>query len=258
MAEDEDNYEDFDRPQYERPEKIDPNDLRHALGTLALFDSDTFLGMQAYNLGAVDQFIMTLEYDVLKELIESDRTPAASAMFLSAQSQMWIFLAYEILRTWRQRVRDIQKWERSGGLKAKLEALSRDRGYLHVGREMRASQIKQVMENPELSGQIETDLRRAHIPFTRLEHLRVSLAKHEVRRKGGSVALRPGYGRINYMCGALDYELEIGQYSLGTMSRRDVADEIRALANTEYVPSEADIASFDEFMRGPPDDIDRS
>lgn len=72
-----------------------------------------------------------------------------------------------------------------------------------------------------------------------------------MRKKDNSVALRPGYGRINSWCGALDYEIENGIYSMGTINRRDIADEIRALLADDYVPSDDDIASFDEFMRGP-------
>lgn len=89
--------------------------------------------------------------------------------------------------------------------------------------------------------------------FVRLEGIRISLAKHEVRKKKGSVALHPGYGRINRWCGALDYEIENGRYSIGDINRRDIADEIRMLASNGYVPSDEDIASFDEFMRGPKD-----
>jgi len=49
----------------------------------------------------------------------------------------------------------------------------------------------------------------------------------------------------------LDYEIENGIYSMGTINRRDIADEIRALLAIDYVPNDDDIASFDEFMRGP-------
>ncbi|MCY3841104.1 MAG: hypothetical protein OXH09_21075 [Gammaproteobacteria bacterium] len=100
---------------------------------------------------------------------------------------------------------------------------------------------------------ISDDLKRTYIPFTRLEAIRVSLAKHEVRKRHNSVALHPGYGRINQWCGALDYEIELGRTSLGTINRRDIAEEIRAFPRMD-VPSDEDLASFDAFMRGPGDE----
>lgn len=86
--------------------------------------------------------------------------------------------------------------------------------------------------------------------FARLEALRVSIAKHEVRGHRNSVALRPGYGRINRWCGSLDYELENGSYSMGYISRRDIADEIMALASTPS-PTDKRIEEFKIYMRGP-------
>ena len=38
--------------------------------------------------------------EVLQKLLQEERTPPET-MFLSAQSQMWIFAAYELMRTWR-------------------------------------------------------------------------------------------------------------------------------------------------------------
>jgi hypothetical protein len=74
--------------------------------------------------------------------------------------------------------------------------------------------------------------------------------KHEIKGRKASIAMRPGYGRINQWCGSLDYELECTQGSLGYVSRRDIADEIRALANQEP-PTEETLEHFDTYMRGP-------
>jgi hypothetical protein len=155
------------------------------------------------------------------------------------------------MRTWHQRARDMIKWAESGGLEQKLAALEKDDGYLHFGRQYRAAQIKAVLADPDRVSTIKRDLKRTHMLFTRLEAIRISLAKHEVRKRKGSVALRPGYGWINSWCGALDYEIENGRYSMGNINRRDIADEIRLLLAPDYVPSDEDIASFEAFMRGP-------
>ena len=240
----------YDRPRYKRASDIDPSALHEAICKLHLLGDDVYLRMQAFNLAIVDQFLTDLEYQVLKKQFDEERTPVADAAFLSAQSQMWIFAAYELLRTWRQRAREMIKWADSGGLEQKLAVYEKAEGYMHLGRHYRADQIRAVLADPDKLDAIRRDLKRTHIVFARLEAIRVSLAKHEVRKKKGSVALRPGYGRINRWCGSLDYELENGRYSMGEINRRDIADEIRMLVADDYVPSDEDIASFDTFMRG--------
>ena len=46
------------------------------------------------------------------------------------------------------------------------------------------------------------------------------------------------------------FELENGIYSMGYISRRDIADEIRVLADEGDPPTDEMIRDFDEFMRG--------
>ena len=70
---------------------------------------------------------------------------------------------------------------------------------------------------------IRQDLKRTHFLFARLEAVRVSLAKHEMRRKRNAVAAQPGYGRINRWCGALDYEVENGVYSVGPINSSGIS-----------------------------------
>jgi len=78
------------------------------------------------------------------------------------------------------------------------------------------------------------------------------LPDHEIRGRKNSVALRPGYGRINQWSGSLDYELENGTYSMGFISRRDIADETRPLFDGSP-PADKTISEFDEYLRGPGD-----
>ncbi len=205
----EDDYIDdvYDEPDYRRLEDIDPNELRNALNLLQLLGDDPLLRMQSFNLSIVDPFLTGLEYEVRDKLHEEESTPVPEAAFLSAQSQMWIFAAYELLRTWRQRSKDIIKWFENGGLEAKREAFEKDSGYRHFGRQFRAKQVKQVIEDPTIIDKIRIDLRLTHMMFARLEALRVSIAKHEVRGRKNSVALMPGHGRINRWCGSIDFEL---------------------------------------------------
>lgn len=238
-----------DDPGYRNPSEIDGMDLYHALQSLTLF-RDTYLGMQAFNLAIVDNFLMSLELRVLQRLVREQRTPIDDAMFLNAQSQMWIFAAYEVMRTWRQRASEIIKWHSTGGLQQKLRALETKREYRHPGLEARAGMLRQVLEHPTLIADLQDDLRRVHIPFRRMEYLRVSLAKHEVSGKAKMPAIAPGYGRINMRCGALDYELNNGRYIIDYLNRRDLADSLRAIPDLP-VPDDEHIASFEAFMKGP-------
>jgi hypothetical protein len=252
---DDDDSVDFDAAsQYVAWEKISPSAIRSALGGLMLFDDPNFQN-QAFNLGLVDAFCMQLESQLLKKRFEEERTPLPEAAFLSAQSQMWIFAAYELMRTWRQRAKDIVKWQENGGLEAKLAHLQRKKSYEHVGRMIRAEQIERVLADPTAIDRIRSDIRRTHMPFARAEAVRVSIAKHEVRGHRNSVANMPTMGAINRWCGSLDFALEHEQNILGTISRRDIADDIRSIPNIR-VPSDNELSSFDEFMRGPPADLD--
>jgi hypothetical protein len=201
--------------------------------------------MQTLNLSIVDQFLMGLEYDTLQKLNDQESTPT-EATFLSAMSQMWIFAAYELLRTWRQRAKEVLKLVQSGGLAQKVEALERSAGKFHV-----ALQFRRALNDPNIGGKISDDLRAIHIPMSRLEHLRIALAKHEVRGQKNSIAFHPGYGRINMWCGSLDYEIVSGNVVLDVVSRRDVADALRGTADHSSLPSEEHLKSFDTYMKGP-------
>src|SRR6266704_2447173 len=121
----EDEFDDNDEnlPPYRDRADIGLSEFVEALGSLQLMD-DPYLRMQIYNLSIVDQFIMELEEEVLRKLLHDERTPPET-MFLSAQSQMWIFAAYELMRTWRERIRDVLVLHKNGGLKLKIDALKR-------------------------------------------------------------------------------------------------------------------------------------
>lgn len=241
-----------DFPEYRDEEEIQPYELSEALTSLHLFDGDPYLRTQAFNLAIVDKFIMQLEYAALRGLNADERAPVADRLFLSAQSQMWIFAAYEMVRTWRERAKDITKWHDNGGLKLKIDALRRDVGFRHVARELRAEQLQKIFDDPSLVTRIQEDLRASHITFARLEYIRVALAKHEVGGRKKSIAYAPGYGRINKWCGSLEYELENNGVILGTLSRRDIADELRLLVDRTNLPTDEDLESFDASMKVSP------
>lgn len=234
-------------PSYRSPEAIATYELTEALQSLYLLGDDLYSRLQVANVGIVDQFIMGLEYHVLRRLIDEERTPIDDATFLNAQSQMWIFATYELLRTWKQRAEAVLKLAKSNQLAPRIAELEKDLGYIHLGRQMRAQQLRAVLDGPEALTRIDNDLRRIHIPFRRLEFIRVALAKHEVAKQKRSIAMAPGYGRINMWCGSLDYQMEKGQVILGNISRRDIADELRAITQGNP-PTASEIRQFDAFM----------
>ncbi|MFT8613410.1 MAG: hypothetical protein ABF727_12460 [Gluconobacter oxydans] len=234
-------------------DEIDWSALRSALLSLQMFD-DPYMQMQATNLGLVDQFLTNLEFTVLKESFQDDRD-LSGMIFLNAQSQMWMFSAYELLRTWRQRIRDTLHLLKTDALQGRIDELLKDQGFRHYGMETRAKQLRRALEAPDTSRLMEEDLRITHVLYQRLDYLRVALAKHEVKGRRRSVALAPGYGRMDAWSGSLQYELEAGQISLGTLSRRNVADGIRAFADRTEIPTTESLSSFDAYMKADISDL---
>lgn len=108
--------------------EIDWNALPNALASLQMFD-DPYLRMQATNIGIVDQFLTGLEYQVLQEQFKDDKDPSG-LFFLNAQSQMWMFSTYELLRTWRGRVRETMKMLDERRIQHRIEELKKDKGNL--------------------------------------------------------------------------------------------------------------------------------
>jgi hypothetical protein len=240
---------DDDGPPYEDAASIHPGALARALGQLSLFD-DPYLRMQTTNLGMVDVFLNQLEQQLMRALVEEDGTPLSTA-FVSAQSQMWIFAAYELLRTWKQRAKDTMKLIAAGRVETRLVELEKDLGYRHGGREIRAGQLRRIAAMPDALTVLDADLRRIHVTFGLMNMLRMSLAKHEVQGVRDSVAFAPGYGRINRWCGAIDYELSWDAGVFGTLNHRDIADGFRRMWLQEPQSAE-ELAAFDQALKGPP------
>ena len=245
------DYEDApdEGPPYADPQEIPPHGLHEALTSLTFFD-DTSLRTQAFNLGVVDEFITGLEISMLRDQFAEKPTDMAAGVFLLAQSQMWIFAAYELMRTWRQRASEIVKWSATGGLPLKMKELQKDLGFRHYDRERRAEQLREAMADPALVQRARDDLRSTQMAFGQLEALRVSLAKHEVRGRKNSIAFAPTYGRYNRWCGSLDFEISNDQVIIANLSRRDIADLLRALALPRTVPSDDELAAFEMWISG--------
>lgn len=250
MGESQDDQDEHDEIRYVPLNEIDFKKTFEGFCSLALLRDDMYLRMQAFNLQIVDQWTTELEYQVLREYFEKDKTPE-EAFFLNAQSQMWIMAVYEVLRTWRQRAKYVEGLAKAGVLQDEIDKLKKNEGYFHPGKEARIALLEDALKDGQIVERIARDRKRLHIAFRRIEAIRMNLAKHEERGKKNSIAHMPGYGRINMWCGSLDYQLAVGRSILGTISRRDIADSIRSLSDNEDPPDDKSLASFDAFMSGP-------
>jgi hypothetical protein len=245
--------DDHDEPMQREPDEIEMHELDDALRGLAVLGEDTFLGMQATNVALVDKWLMPIETEARGWRFRDEGIDVEGAMFLNAQSQMWMFAVYEFLRTWRERAKNIQKWASSGGLSLKIAALERDQSFLHVNKAAFVDLLKRALAEPALVSSISDDLSRTHVLFGQLEFLRIALAKHQVSGKAKQMAYAPGYARIDMWTGSMSYELSNGAVILGEVTRRSIADGLRSIAVDRRVPSKEELASFDAFMRFSPD-----
>jgi hypothetical protein len=239
-------------PRYRNVSEIGTSELYEALMTLAGFGENPFLAMQASQLCLVDNMLNHLEQEVMKHQLD-DAPPRGKMAQLSALSPMWIYAAYELMRTWRQRSEEVIKLAGNGGFHLKATNLERDLGYRHYDRELRAQQLRDAQQRPELVEQMRVDLRRTEMGFTRLEFLRVALAKHEVSKKGSKkpIAFAPGLAMVDRHCGSMQYELSNGGAIIGYITRRDVGETIRYIPELEN-PCDEDLAGFRAYMN-PPD-----
>lgn len=241
-----------DQPRYRAVAEIGTAELYEALTTLAGFAENPFLAMQASQLCLVDNTLNSLEEEVMRHQLDDD-PPRGKIALLSALSPMWIYAAYELLRTWRQRCEEVIKLAENSGFDLKATNLERDLGYRHYDRELRAQQLRDAQERPELVEQMRADLRRTEMGFTTLEFIRVALAKHEVSKKGNKkpIAFAPGLARPNRHCGSMEYELSNGGAIISYVTRRDIAETIRFIPEAAN-PSDEDLDGFRAYMN-PPD-----
>lgn len=254
MIEDDNEY-DHDRefvPAYLPSNEIPMYGLSEALESLTLFSTDMNLVSQAENLTIVDAFVMDLEYDYLRANF-NETLSGYDSIFLSAQSQMWIFSAYEVMRTWMQKAKGYVLTAKNSGLHQKLKSLKRDRGYINHTAQQKADEIQALIDDPALVKMLEDDLARIYFLFSRLETLRVALAKHEARKRPNALMVGSTVAYMNRDCGSLEYQMNSGMMIQDNISRRDIADEIRAIPQFT-VPTADDVKSFDLYMRGLSDD----
>jgi hypothetical protein len=191
------------------------------LWKLPLFD-DLFLSMQGQNVMLVDLYLRDLERDLLRELIEIERTPFPATLVVSALSQMWIFAVYELLRTWRQRVKDLKR-------DAQKPAVVQQSVHSKLAGMHYQSQLAHLRKKPAYAKELDRAVSRLEPLFRRIEALRMNLAKHEVPKLHGVPAMAPGYGRIDGMTGSISWQVDLGNNMVDLVSRRSLADQLKDL-----------------------------
>ena len=218
--------------------KREPLSLYATLISLPMFD-DPYLQIQAHNLEVVDTILAEMEKDVLREYFEMESTPA-SALVLSALSQLWIFGLYEILRTWRQRTNKVLNF------REEINGLSKEKRVTRLSRkenELRrvsafAGGIEPIHTRPYqravfdltfLEG-LQMAKYRVERLFQRIEALRVFLAKHESPSAKGSIAVAPGSGRLDMASGSIQWFVSLEGNEVDMVSRREIADQCREIS----------------------------
>ena len=139
---------------------------------------------------------------------------------------MWIFSVYELLRTWRQRVRELIQVAET---KKRPQAVIQPRDDLNRNKQMREHAMDTALNTPSYA-----ELLRQHdgvmLPiFRTCEAVRIPLAKHETAKSRTVLPHSPGYARINMLCGAMDFEVIHADHCFEFINRRDIAEAIRRI-----------------------------
>ena len=196
-----------------------------------------YLNMQGQNIALTDIDLREMEVALLREYMVRERTPSMSALRVSAWSQMWVFAFYELLRTWRQRAREIKVYAdnlRNSSDPDKVKADFRA-NFEKVSQLSRTGGFdRQIFEGAEVSpsgtfGQIERAMEIVEPFFRRLEAVRMTLAKHEVPKAHGMLATAPGYSRIDLSDGSIYWMIDYKDGTSKIISRRGLAEEFESL-----------------------------
>jgi hypothetical protein len=129
---------------------------------------------------------------------------------------------------WADRVRDLDGAEREAAVAAKRDEVERRASEL-LDAEIRWQVFVRAASDPAFVDELRLALNRTEIAFRDIEAVRMTLAKHEVPRQGGVSAGAPGYGRIDMGNGSISWQIELGEQEITILSRRDLADGLRAL-----------------------------
>jgi len=200
---------------------------------------DLYLRMQAINIDMVDIYLMDMEHQLLMEYMETDKAPLELTLLVSALSQLWIMGLYEILRTWRQRAKDVVVFTESiqpldsKSQKSTIEAkkkIIKNKTAQEGSDDLHWEPYEKAINDSHYVVDILNAIDKTEGLFRRIEALRMSLAKHELPGQKGSYAMAPGYGRIDMANGSIYWQFILKGNEVDLISRRTIADTCRALS----------------------------
>ena len=229
----------FEPGEYLPFDEIDFSIIINEIKKLPFFMDDTCLGMQAINVGIVDNVIAQYEKLLLDYYWRDDDT-VNLVLTISALSQMWVYNLYEVLRLWKERYSDFKQLKEldddpdtknvTNNQKKRLEERYEkmvDDDPLNMTVITRKAQLKNYKSKPEYRDLIENTWDELGAVFSMVNVYRINLAKHEAPKKSNIIPRNPGVPRINIWCGAIDHDLIEHDGSYRTMNRRDIADALR-------------------------------
>lgn len=229
--------EEINALEYDEDETPEP--LHKVLRKLPLFDN-LYMNMQAMNIGVTDLQLFDMEEDLLDIYIDRERTPVPETIVVSAWSQMWIFAVYELLRTWRAQARALVEYgeelknatagERSALVEAKQRSLANAASVASDSAFHYTLAFKKMETDPSAIRRLQGAIDLCESVFRLVEMVRITLAKHEVPKTKGKLAMAPGYGRIG-VHGSICWNVALKDGSISVISRRDISDELRELSS---------------------------
>lgn len=232
----------FEESESEETEGVQAISMADLMWNLPLLD-ELYLSMQGQNIMLVDFYLRDLERHLRLELIDRERTPVQDAMFVSALSQMWIFAVYELLRTWRQLVRALQRESEAPHASVPAD----DKNPLNISALHWREKVEEFRISEEFRNEIENAQALVDPVFRRIESLRMNLAKHEVPKRKGERAMAPGYGRIDYADGSIYWMVDLGNKEIDIVSRRGISRDLRAAVIGRALQSDIELAEEDHF-----------
>lgn len=211
--------------------------MRDLLWKLPLFEN-VYLSMQGQNIMLVDVYLRDLEKALLREYLRRECTPVPDVFFVSALSQMWIFATYELLRTWRQFIRDLKKT--AAAPPDEEEVAPEEEPRRHLAEAYWRGQVQQLRSDPQFGRHLDAAYAAVEPLFRRIEALRMNLAKHEVPKRKGELAMAPGYGRIDESSGSIYWFVDLGNNYVDMVSRRTIGDHLRQVVIGRPLKEELD------------------
>jgi hypothetical protein len=140
---------------------------------------------------------------------------------------MWLFSAYEVMRIWRDRVYTFRNWHANGGLNQMINNLD-DKDDQNMAKSILKKLLERYRDDSEFREQSDREWEIFQPVYRMVEILRMNLAKHAAPGKDSIIPRAPGYGRIDMICGSMNYEVIDKEQQYIYLNRRDIAEKLRS------------------------------